>query len=151
MIRLRILTLRIFIIIYDFFSFNNINVIRNIVSQHDDKKLKLDLREDLALQFQKIVEPLLISSLGDRISEMCFNVYQESVCIGKTEEPFSKFLIGLKLNPLKANSVIERGPTANLPEVIFFFFLILNINVNQNNFCYSRLKNSVHFGVRNLN
>lgn len=77
----------------------------------------MDLREDLAVQFQQIIEPLLLSSLGDRISELCFNIFQESVGIGKTQEPFSNFLIGLKLNPQRANAVVERGPTANLPEV----------------------------------
>lgn len=81
--------------------------------------MKLDLREDLALQFQHIIEPLLLSSLGDRITEMCFNVSQDPVVVGKTQEPFSNFLIGLKLNTQKANSVVERGPIANLPEVVF--------------------------------
>lgn len=85
---------------------------------NDDKKLKLNFREDLALQFQQIIEPLLLSCLGDRISEMCFYISQEPVDIGKTQEPFSNFLIGLRLNSQKANSVVERGPTANLPEVL---------------------------------
>lgn len=87
------------------------------MSQHSDTNLKLDLREDLALLFQQIIEPLLLSCLGDRISEMCFNICQESIDIGKTQEPFSSFLIGLKLNSQRANAVVERGPTANLPEV----------------------------------
>ncbi|VVC45437.1 Hypothetical protein CINCED_3A008556 [Cinara cedri] len=99
-----------------YINFNDINVIQSIVNQHSSKKLKLDYREDLALQFQKIIEPLLIFSLGDRISDMCFNIFQKSVDIKKIEEPCSNFLIGLKLNSLKANSVVERGPTANLPE-----------------------------------
>jgi len=47
----------------------------------------------------------------------CF--FQDPVVVGKTQEPFSNFLIGLKLNTQKANSVVERGPIANLPEVIF--------------------------------
>lgn len=90
----------------------------------------MDYREDLASQFQKIIEPLLLTSLGDRISEMCFNVFQESVSTGKIQEPFSNFLIGLKLNPQKANTVVERGPTANLPEVLLceMFRLIDLIN-----------------------
>lgn len=81
--------------------------------------MKLDFREDLSLQFQRIIEPLLLRSLGNRISEICFNVFQESVDIEKTQDPFSNFLIGLKLNPQRANAVVERGPTANLPEVLF--------------------------------
>lgn len=97
-------------------NFNDIKVVKDIVSQHGDKKLKLDLREDLALQFQHVIEPLLLSSLGDRIAEMCFNVFQDPVAVGKTQEPFRNFLIGLKLNTQKANSVVERGPIANLPE-----------------------------------
>lgn len=88
------------------------------MSQHSNTKLKLDLREDLASLFQQIIEPLLLSCLGDRISEMCFNVCQESISAEKTQEPFNTFLIGLKLNPQRANAVVERGPTANLPEVI---------------------------------
>lgn len=88
------------------------------MSQHTSTKLKLDFREDLALLFQQIIEPLLLSCLGDRISEMCFNVCQESIGVEKTQEPFNTFLIGLKLNPQRANAVVERGPTANLPEVI---------------------------------
>lgn len=80
----------------------------------------------MALHFQKIIETLLINSLGDRISDMCFNIIQKSVCIGKIEEQFSHFVIGLKLNPLKAFSVVERGPTANLPEVISFFNFYLH-------------------------
>lgn len=120
------------IIIVIFFSFNDIKVVKDIVSQHGEKKLKLDLREDLALQFQQIVEPLLLSSLGDRISEMCFNVYQDPVIIGKTQEPFSNFLIGLKLNTQKSNAVVERGPIANLPEVVFFFYRLLKLtNLNK--------------------
>jgi len=107
------------IIIITYFSFNDITVVKEIVSQHGDKKLKLDLREDLTLQFQHIIEPLLLSSLGDRITEMCFNVFQDPVVVGRTQEPFSNFLIGLKLNTQKANSVVERGPIANLPEVVF--------------------------------
>lgn len=117
-------------IIILYYSFNDIKIIKDIVSQHSDEKSKLDLREDLALQFQQIIEPLLLSSLGDRITEMCFNVFQDSVVMGKTQEPFSNFLIGLKLNTQKANSVVERGPIANLPEVIFLIilkFVIINI------------------------
>lgn len=101
-------------------NFNDIKIIKDIVSRHGDKKLKLDLREDLALQFQQVIEPLLLSSLGDRITEMCFNVFQDPIVVGKTQEPFSNFLIGLKLNTQKANSVVERGPIANLPEAIEF-------------------------------
>jgi len=78
----------------------------------------LDLREDLVIQFQRIIEPLLLTSLGDRISGLCFKVFQESVDVRNTQEPCKKFLIGLKLNSQKANVVVERGPTANLPEVI---------------------------------
>jgi len=78
------------------------------------------LRGDIALQFQRIIEPLLISSLGDRISGICFNVSFKSVGIGETQKPFTNILIGLKLNSKKANAIVERGPTANLPEVIFF-------------------------------
>lgn len=85
------------------------------------------MREDLTLQFQQIIEPLLISSLGDRISEMCFKVFQKSVDIMKTQEPFINLLIGLKLNSQKANVVVERGPTANLPEVVFYaIFIYIN-------------------------
>lgn len=101
-----------------FSSFNNIKVIRKIISQHAEKKLKLDFREDLGLQFQRIIEPLLVSSLGDRISEMCFNIFLKSIGVGKTQEPFNSFIIGLKLNPERANAVVERGPTANLPKVV---------------------------------
>lgn len=111
------------IIIIFYYSFNDIKIVKDIVSQHSDTKSKLDLREDLALQFQQIIEPLLLSSLGDRITEMCFNVFQDSVVMGKTQEPFSNFLIGLKLNTQKANSVVERGPIANLPEVVFLIVL----------------------------
>jgi len=110
------------------FSFNDIKVIRDIVSQHGNKNLKLDFREDLALQFQQIIEPLLLSSLGNRISELSFYVYQESVTIRKVQEPFSNFLIGLKLNTQRANIVVERGPTANLPEVVVYTFCINNEN-----------------------
>lgn len=77
------------------------------------------MREDLVLQFQQIIEPLLLSSLGDRVTGLCFNVFQESVDVGSTQEPCKKFLIGVKLNSQRANAVVERGPTANLPEVIF--------------------------------
>lgn len=90
----------------------------------------MDAREDIALQFQQIIEPLLYSSLGDRISDMCFNFFQESVGISETQEPFTKCLIGLKLNIERSNVVVERGPIANLPEVFYnFFLLILNINI----------------------
>lgn len=102
-----------------YFSFNNIKVIKDILSKDDDKKLKLNFREDVALQFQHFIEPLLLSCLGDRISEMCFHISQEPANIGMTQEPFNNFLIGLRLNSQRANSVVERGPTANLPEVIF--------------------------------
>lgn len=86
--------------------------------------MKLNFREDLAFLFQQIIEPLLLSSLGDRIIEMSFYVLQESVGIEKIQEPFSNFLIGLKLNPQRANAVVERGPTANLPEVVFCEFFL---------------------------
>lgn len=115
-----------FIIVFDF-SFNDITVIRDIVNKYGDNKSKLDFREDLVLQFQQIIEPLLLSSLGERICGLCFNVFQESVNIEKTQEPCCNVLIGLKLNPLKANVVVERGPTANLPEVIFHK-IFFNIN-----------------------
>lgn len=88
----------------------------------------MNFREDLALQFQQIIEPLLYSSLGDRISEMCFSFFQESVSIGESQEPFSKCLIGLKLNTDRSNTVVERGPTANLPEVFCNFYLFILIN-----------------------
>lgn len=81
----------------------------------------MDCREDIALQFQQIIEPLLYSSLGDRISDMCFTFFQESVGIGETQEPFTKCLIGLKLNAERSNMAVERGPIANLPEVFYNF------------------------------
>lgn len=99
------------------------------MNKHSGTNLKLDLREDLALQFQKIIEPLLLSCLGDRISEMCFNVCQESIGIEKTQEPLNHFLIGLKLNSQKSNAVVERGPTANLPEVLFIENFIMYMYV----------------------
>lgn len=77
------------------------------------------MRGDLVLQFQHIIEPLLLTSLGNRISGLCFKVFQESADVKNTQEPCKKFLIGLKLNSQKANVVVERGPTANLPEVVF--------------------------------
>jgi len=125
-INTRIINIIIKIVIY--FSFNDIKVIRDVVSQHGNNNLKLEFREDLALQFQQIIEPLLLSSLGSRISELSFYVYQESVSIGKVQEPFSNFLIGLKLNTQRANIVVERGPTANLPEVVICTFYINNEN-----------------------
>lgn len=109
-----------------YFSFNNIKVIKDIVNRLGNKKFKLDYREDLVFQFQKIIEPLLISCLGDRINEMCFCVSQESISIGKSQEPCNTFLIGLKLNSQKANIVVERGPTANLPEVILCCIIFIN-------------------------
>lgn len=110
----------------------------------------MDLREDLTLQFQQIIEPLLISSLGDRISEMCFKVFQKSVGIMTTGEPFTNLLIGLKLNSQKANVVVERGPTANLPEVVICVLFIYTLIIKINYPC-CRLKNFVHFGKINLN
>lgn len=122
---------------------------RKIVNQHCDRKLKLNFREDIIFQFQQLFEPLLLSSLGDRISEVCFNVIQEPVGIEKTQEPFSNILIGLRLNPEKSNAIVERGPTANLPEVVFLrIFIKMLIKIYY--FCF-RPKNSVHFGVINHN
>lgn len=106
----------------------------------------MDFREDLALHFQQIIEPLLYSSLSDRITGMCFYVLHESVGIGKIQEPFSNFLIGLKLNTQKANIVVERGPTANLPEVVFHKFVFINTL----NLYFFRLKNFVRFGEKSL-
>ncbi|XP_050522298.1 nucleolar protein 6 [Daktulosphaira vitifoliae] len=99
-----------------FINFHDIKVVREIVKKNGQKKNQLDLREDLLIQFQQIIEPLLLSSLGDRIEEICFEISQEPCEVGKTLECFNNIIVGLKLNPEKAFSVVERGPTANLPE-----------------------------------
>ncbi|XP_050422991.1 nucleolar protein 6 [Adelges cooleyi] len=99
-----------------YINFNDIDVVKQTIDKYGDKKLKLDSRQDLTFQFQQIIEPLLLSSLGDRVDEICFDIIQDPADVGTILKPFSNFLIGLRLNPGKAFSVVERGPTANLPE-----------------------------------
>lgn len=88
-----------------------------------DKKREVDVLIDKQKLFILTITDLLWRGLGHRVLQIAvknypFNKWQINSNPSKTAS--ESLIIGLKLNPETALSVIEKGPEANLPEVMCF-------------------------------
>lgn len=81
--------------------------------------MQLDLRSDSYTQFLKIIYGLLKRSLKERVSQICYNIVPHNLTwsINENTPLYGNIIVGFKINPEHAYDVIDRGPTANLPEV----------------------------------
>lgn len=90
-----------------------------MVESNAPKQLLLDLRQNTVKIFLKLVTEMLARALGNRVHEIAYVIEPCAVCwpVGKKMPTRAEVSIGLKVNPEHAYDIINRGPTANLPEV----------------------------------
>lgn len=98
-----------------------------------DEKMELDLLVDNQRLLISVVTNLIGKGLGQRISQMAVRSHPFKSWLVDSNPPKTyceSIIIGLKLNPETALSIIEKGPEANLPEVkIILIVMTINITI----------------------
>lgn len=109
------------------FSFKKLSCVRKTVKQNVDVQMQLDLRNDTYSQFLKIISTLLRRSLGKRVSQIYHSVEPSSLSwfVNEKIPRYGNVMFALKIDSEYAYDVIDKGPTANLPDVSALYFIIL--------------------------
>lgn len=107
-------------------SFQNDTILEEMVDDKSTIENKINYGPDKRNQAIKLLVEVLEKGLKDRIIRLSIlpNKYKEWECTDDAPNDIGKIIIGFELNPKTWFNIVDKGPEANLADVIKIIIIV---------------------------